>query len=80
MNEPIRPGENVPHSERAWNFGPADYVLGLLTLPLLLFMLMFVTSRISESLHDPGYRLRLLLGMLALEVVFVGVVVWLVLA
>lgn len=76
MNEQLVPGQNTAPSERGWHFTATDFLLGLLTFPLLVFLLMSVTSGMSEQLHTPRYRRRLMLLLLAVEAFAVGGIVW----
>jgi hypothetical protein len=64
-----------PDSEKDWGIGPSDYVLGLLTLPLLLFALMFVTSQQANSLDSPRSRRKLMLTLLVVEVLIVVAII-----
>lgn len=55
-----------------------DWVLGVLTLPLLLFALMIVTSAAADALVRPRFRLRLYLVLLFLEAIGGAIIAWLV--
>ena len=67
---------NEPAGHADYQIGPIDIVLGVLTMPLLLFALMFVTSQQAHSLESPSSRRKLFGALLGIELLIVGIVVW----
>ena len=59
--------------------GVADWILGALTLPLLLWVLMFMTTGNQHMLDTPRQRMKLYAVLLAIELVVAALAVaWLV--
>jgi hypothetical protein len=59
-----------------FGFGPLDVVLGVLTLPLLFWALMYAVTGHERLYATRAARLRLYLVLLAVEVVLVAAIVW----
>jgi ABC-type transport system involved in cytochrome c biogenesis permease component len=66
------------HSLDDYGIGTRDWILGILTFPLLLWVLMFAVTGMDGWLQRPASRLRLYLVLLALEAALVALVVWMV--
>lgn len=58
------------------DLGPADYILGVITLPLLFWATLYAVTGHERLYATREARLRLYLWLLALEVVLVAVAVW----
>ncbi|MCW2925333.1 MAG: hypothetical protein JWM98_2737 [Thermoleophilia bacterium] len=83
---PTEPTENDPRyghrvdDDRDFDIGFADVVLGVLTLPLLFWFLMYVVTGGERFVATPQARMRVYAWLLAIEVVLGGAIVaWLVL-
>ena len=62
---------------RDWDIGPTDIVLGVLTFPLLMWVLQYAFTGSEKIVATRASRLRLYLVLLAIEVVIVvGIVLW----
>jgi hypothetical protein len=61
-----------------FDIGPVDVVLGILTMPLLFWVLMYAVTGGEGMFATRGARYRLYAWLLAIEVVLVaGIVLWL---
>ena len=64
---------------RDFEIGPLDIVLGVLTLPLLLFAIQYAVSGSEKLLATPHARLRVYAVLLAIEAVIVAAILFFVL-
>lgn len=62
--------------ERDFDIGPLDIVLGILTLPLLFWTLMYAVTGAEKIVATRSARYRLYAVLLAIELLIVGVIVW----
>ena len=61
---------------RDFDIGPLDVVLGILTLPLLFWALMYAVTGAERIVATRAARYRLYAVLLALEVVIAAAIVW----
>jgi len=71
--------DDALREQRSFNLDAVDYLLAAVTLPLLLFALMFLTSEQARNLERARTRRLLGLWLLLAEVAIAGLVAWLVL-
>jgi hypothetical protein len=69
-------GANAGADELDLQLGAPDFLLGVLTLPLLLFALMFATSGTTELFTNPVPRRKLMAVLLVIEAIGIGAIVW----
>jgi hypothetical protein len=81
MDQPERPTSYVPpvvDESRDWDIGAVDIVLGILTLPLLMWVLQYAFSGSEKVVATRASRLRLYAVLLVVgALVVVGIVLWL---
>ena len=80
MNEVPRPyPEPVVDESRDFDIGAVDVVLGILTLPLLFWALMYAVTGAERMVATRQARLKLYAVLLVLEALIVGAILLLVL-
>jgi hypothetical protein len=81
MNESSQPASSPVASvddSHDLDLGAVDIVLGVLTMPLLFWVLMYAVTGAEHVLATRRARVRLYLVLLAIEIVLVAAIVWLV--
>ena len=79
MNESPEAEHYVPpvvDEEADLNFGAVDIVLGILTLPLLFWALMYAVSGNEAMYATREARMRVYLILLAMEIALVALGIW----
>lgn len=69
----------VIDESRHFDIGPLDIILGVLTLPLLLFAIQYAVSGSESLLATPKARLKVFAVLLTVEVVAVAIILFFVL-
>jgi hypothetical protein len=76
MDETPKP--QLVDEARDWEIGPLDIVLGVLTFPLLMWVLQYAFTGSEKIVATRASRLRLYLVLLVAEAAIVaGIVLWL---
>jgi hypothetical protein len=75
MEQQVNPGETIDESSE-FGFGALDVILGIVTLPLLFWALMYAVTGHERMYATRAARLRLYLVLLAIEAVLVVTLVW----
>lgn len=75
LSNPQATTPNVDES-RDFDLGVVDVVLGILTLPLLFWALMYAVTGAEHVVATRSARMRLYLVLLAIEVVIAVALVW----
>ncbi|MBC7462096.1 MAG: hypothetical protein H7287_12095 [Thermoleophilia bacterium] len=69
----------VVDESKGFDIGPLDIILGVLTLPLLLFAIQYAVSGSESVIATPKARLKLFAVLLSVEVVAVAIILFIVL-
>jgi hypothetical protein len=75
MEQQVNPCETIDESSE-FGFGALDVILGIATLPLLFWALMYAVTGHERMYATRAARLRLYLVLLAIEAVLVVALVW----
>ena len=71
-----RPQTTTIDESQEFGFGPLDVVLGIVTLPLLFWALMYAVTGHERLYATRPARMKLYLVLLAIEVVLVAAIIW----
>ena len=82
MTQPDQPPLTAPNlsidESRDWDIGPLDIVLGVLTFPMLLWVLQYAFTGSEKIVATRAARYRLYAVLLVVELLIVaGIVLWL---